>query len=344
MSFLVISRRHELLPFAHRLRNQGETVEVLVSSPAFQKAWGGSSSKVLKTKEGELNEEILAPIIKMAEEGKTTVLTNDWEVQTVFGNAKRLYGVIRNSEENPAPNTLVRLGCWFNGEDISGIHLLVVDQGAWIGGQGPEIDSAITLIRNEKDDTTRMVRDLIAPHLDPLKSQSFKGLVQFGLRFDTASGEPEVVGVHAGWPFLHTHVFVSELHDFSGLLQGQSSVDLDNRFVFGLVLSRPPYPNNRARLARYPSPIGGLTDQQIARVFWHDVRIDEEDHSLSTAGLDGLVGVIRGSADTFALARGLALEVAGRVHLNAKQVRIDAGQRVDQVLGELEQKFGLTLF
>ena len=81
----------------------------------------------------------------------------------------------------------------------------------------------------------------------------------------------------------------------------------------------------------------------MGRVFWHDVQVDPEAGKLTTAGLDGLVGVVRGAADTSELALVRALEVALRIELPEKQFRSDAGRRVQSVLSELEGRFGVLL-
>ena len=343
-SFLVLSRRHELLPFAHRLTTEGHTVESLVSVGIFEGAWGGKINKVLRDSKGQINPENLGPIVKLAEQGELTVLINDWRLQsTVFQNSARLFGTLRHPEL-PECTDHIRIGGWFNGENLTAIHLLIVDIGAWINGHGPQIDSALTLIRNEKDSVTTLINDLVSPHLDFLKSKSFKGLVQFGIEFDTPSNDPEIVSLTAGFSPLHAHAFLSELDSFGKVLLGQQEAVLSSRFVTVVPLTIPPYPNTRARLSRQQVPIEGLTEKQISRVFWHDFQVDLESRQISTAGLDGFVGVARGAAESLVLSRGLALEIPQKVSLHQKQYREDVGLRVENALAVLERNFGLVLF
>lgn len=339
--FLVISRTHSLLPIAHRLKLEGHDVEVLVSVATFEKAWGGKLGKVLRNSRGQINSSNLEPAITSAEKGEITVLTDDWSLETLFGNAKQKFGVYKFENEKE-PDSVLRVGGWFDGEEFDCFHGLICDRGAWTGGQGPNIDSAITLIRNDNGNLAGFIGNLIAPYAERLKSNSFKGLVQFGISLDTIHGKPEISGVIAGFPFLHTHAFLSGLEDFGDILLGRSNPVIPKKFTTVLTISRPPYPNRKARFRR-PVPIENLTDQQIGRVFWHDVQVDEANHQLSTAGLDGLVGISRGEADTSELSRGLCLEVAQRIQLPEKQFRLDVGNRVQGLLGELEGFYGVTL-
>ena len=61
-----------------------------------------------------------------------------------------------------------------------------------------------------------------------------------------------------------------------------------------------------------------------------------EDGVAKTAGLDGLVGVVRASADSLTLARAQALNRARLFQLPELQVRVDVGHSVDQWLAEIE--------
>jgi len=244
----------------------------------------------------------------------------------------------------------LRPGGWFDGENLHGHHLLVVDRGAWPGGMGPAIDSGLTMVRIDVPETVWMVDQLAEKWTDELKSSGFRGLVQLNLNFQTETGEPEVNGMQAGWPFLHTHAFLSELEDFAGLLAEDTpsatrpaQTLLPRKFVTALPVSRPPWPTRKARFRFDLAPIGGLTPEQMGRVFWHDVQVDPEAQKLTTAGLDGLVGVCRGAADTNELALVRALEVALRLALPEKQFRSDAGRRTQSVLSELEGRYGVLL-
>jgi hypothetical protein len=81
----------------------------------------------------------------------------------------------------------------------------------------------------------------------------------------------------------------------------------------------------------------------MSRVFWHDVQVQPEDQSISTAGLDGLVGIARGAGDTNELALVRALEIGLRLRLPEKQFRSDVGRQVQSALAELEGRFGVLI-
>jgi hypothetical protein len=244
----------------------------------------------------------------------------------------------------------MRLGGWFDGEKLRGHHLLIVDRGAWPGGMGPAIDGAMTLIRVDIPASIEMVDTLTEKWQDELKAGGFRGLVQWNLNFQTESGEPEADRMEAGWPFLHTHAFVSEMEDFSGLLADPTAPGtvgprtlLPRKFVTVYPISRPPWPTRKARFRFDLVPIQGLTPPQMGRVFWHDVQVQPEDQSISTAGLDGLVGIARGAGDTNELALVRALEIGLRLRLPEKQFRSDVGRQVQSALAELEGRFGVLI-
>ncbi len=86
-----------------------------------------------------------------------------------------------------------------------------------------------------------------------------------------------------------------------------------------------------------------LTDQYQSRFFFHDVTVDLDKHELWTAGLDGLVGVARGSGGTVDSARHRCLELLNAIELPQKQFRTDVGAQANSVLGTLDVMLGLTL-
>jgi hypothetical protein len=352
MKFLVLSHTHSLLPFAYRLQLSGADVQPVVVVQAFEAAWRGKIDKSPRDQKGRLDQ------TWVGEQANKTdiVLTDDWKLQSFLSHVstfKKTYGV--HQQHHTTDGGLegpLRLGAWFDGENLHGHHLLVIDRGAWPGGMGPSIDGGLTMVRIDIPETMWMMDQLANQQVDELKTSGFRGLVQFNLNFQTPSGEPEVDGMLAGWPFLHTHAFVSELEDLAGLLEKgvdtqssnhPSQTLLPRKFVSVLPVSRPPWPTRKARFRFDLAEVGGLTQEQMARVFWHDVQVDQEGGKLTTAGLDGLVGVVRGAADTNELALVRALEVALRLQLPEKQFRSDAGRRVQSVLAELEGRFGVLL-
>ncbi len=354
MKFLVISHTHSLLPFAHRLQNQGHEVQPVVVVQAFEAAWHGKIPPSPRADKGRLDPQFLGELKRDHDTNKGILITDDWKIQQQFEGA-RVFGVHQQGHTLGGELTgTIRLGGWFDGEHLYGHHILIVDRGAWPGGMGPQIDSAVTMIRVDVPETVWMLDQLVDHQTTELQVSGFKGLVQFNLNFQTANGEPAVDGMSAGWPFLHSHAFLSELEDFAGLLEDgfvETEGDtpsatrrlLPSKFVTVLPVSRPPWPTRKARFRFDLVPVEGLTPEQMGRMFWHDVQVDQEAGTLTTAGLDGLVGVCRGSADTSELALARSLEVALRLALPEKQFRADAGRRTQSVLAELEQRFGVLL-
>jgi len=335
--FLVVSHAHGLLPFAHRLKLENQDVEALVVAPRFEKAWAGKLRKVLRNSQGDINPETLGPVVQKAEAGELVVLIDSHQTETVFSNAKMKYGTLRTDSK---PQSVLRAGVWFDGESPHLHHALVCDIGVWPGGLGPGDLGGLTLIRVDNSDATQYLDSICQVQYQELKARGFKGLAQFGLNFGTQSGEVEVSGMEAGWPFLHTHAFLSELENFGDLMRGIGQSSLPLKFVTALPLTMPPWPNRKAA-PRRPVEVKGLTPKQLGRVFWHDIQV--EGSVVRTAGLDGLVGVIRTAADTSELSRLKAIEIASRAQIPEKQVRVDVGQRVQSTLAELEHLFGLSL-
>ena len=349
MKFLVLSHTHSLLPFAYRLQLSGAEVQPVVSVQAFEAAWRGKMEPSPRDQKGRLDSTWLTDLAESSKED-TIVLTDDWKLQALFREAgtPNIFGVHRQQHTTMEGLTGgLRFGAWFDGENLHGHHALVVDRGAWPGGMGPNIDGAMTMIRVDSPETIGEIDRLALVWREELRSGDFKGLVQFGLNFQTEHGEPEIDGMTAGWPFLHTHAFLSELEDFSNLLSlgttGLATPLLPRKFVTVLPISRPPWPTRKARFRFDLAPVEGLTPTQTGRVFWHDVQVDQDAGKLSTAGLDGLVGVVRGAADTSELALGRTLEVALRVQIPEKQFRSDCGRRVQLALSELEGRYRVLL-
>jgi hypothetical protein len=305
-----------------------------------------------RDEKGRLDPEWIQRLAKTPDRIRPIVLTDDWKLQETFREAesKNIFGIHQQryaaEEELGGP---LRIGAWSDGENLYGHHLLVIDRGAWPGGMGPEVDGSLTMIRIDQPETIWMMDQLTDLKMDELRPAGFRGLVQFNLNFRTDTGEPQVDGMVAGWPFLHSHAFVSEIEDFAALLSGaKADIEtpqeiLPKKFVTVLPISRPPWPTRKARFRFDLAPVEGLTQEQMARVFWHDVQVDPEAVKLTTAGLDGLVGVARGAGDTSEIARVLALEVALRIGLKEKQFRSDVGRHVQSALAELEGRFGVLL-
>ena len=81
-------------------------------------------------------------------------------------------------------------------------------------------------------------------------------------------------------------------------------------------------------------PVMGPKEEDFRDIYLHDVKMEQG--QLLTAGTDGLVAVVRGSGQRPASARAKALRTASTFRLPQIQVRLDAGQQVEQTLNFLE--------
>ena len=197
-------------------------------------------------------------------------------------------------------------------------------------------------------DNEQLFHQFTEPIRDLLRDQyQFRGLVQVGFR-EGPTGGLEIQGIECGWPFLHTHAFVSELESLADLLEGKT-VELPQRIVQVVPVSLPPWPLViRPKETGVPSlkesrEVEGLTPKQLAQVFWHDVQLDPVKRKVASGGLDGLLGVTRGAAHTPELARSRCLAIALAIQVPEKQFRPDAGALVPQVLAEFEARLGICL-
>jgi hypothetical protein len=339
MGYLVVSHEHGLIPFAYRLKLQGYKTELVVSSERFEHSWEGKFDHILPAK--EVNKENLGPSLELAKAGNVTVLSDNRKTSSMFEGVESFFGVTE-IEEYPKPQSIVRLGGWFDGEAFQNPHLLICDVGVWPGGYGPVQLGGLTLIRLDAENHN-LFHEFIAPVRDLLlEKYKFQGLVQAGLQEDS-SGRPEVQGVQCGWPFLQSHAFLSELENFAGLLDHET-VELPRKIVTVVPVSVPPWPMIVYRGPPIPErEVGGLTPKQMSKVFWHDVQLDSVKRKVRSGGLDGLLGVTRGAADTPDLARSRSLAIALTIQVPEKQVRPDAGCLVAQTIAEFEGKLGVVL-
>jgi hypothetical protein len=353
---LVISNRHELVPLFHRLRRQGEDAELVIWNSRFEDAWSGLVKQVVRRSDGSLTQDNLAPAIEAAEAGEVTVVTATRKAAGWFSGAQRLFGPGPEGLTSPADRVL--FGGWFDREQVQAPHLLVADWGVWTGGMGPAQMGGLTLVRLGDGGSDQAVgrsgevniNNLPAPLLtalgkvtDLLKTASFRGLFYFDVAEDPASGEMELRGLAAGWPWLHTQAFMAELENLGGVLGGEIP-RLSNRFVTVMPVSVPPWPNPRQGGRREPVELTGLTPQQQGRMFWFDITVDAEHRQVWSAGLDGLLGVATGSSDsTPELARLRAVELAMNIEVPEKQFRADAAGYVDNALAALEDRLGISV-
>ncbi len=322
-SLLVLSHHHELLPFANRLQNEGLDVRVGVWSSRYTRAWEGSRLQRVRIEPG-------SPIVDECNKGERWVLTNSHQGRLAFGPDAQVWPALQ--VDNP-PQDRLRFGAWLGPGGLAHPHLLVVDQGVWPGGLGPNRPGALTLVWWDGT-LPDFMAGAFANIGQGLAEGGFQGLFQFDL-VEEGDGF-KLGGLAAGWPSLHLHAFAAEL-SLRGVLLGED-VHPAKRFVVAVPVTVPPWPHPGRSATQ---PVGGLTQSQRGAFWWHDVRFAEG--GLETAGLDGLVGVAIGSADSYELARAEALELAFRAELAEKQYRPDAGALVGGVLATLEKRFDAHL-
>ena len=339
MKFLVASLRAELLPLAHRLRREGHEVQAMVWRARYEKAWGGSIEKIAKHSDGTVMAEALRPQIEAAEAGDLVVLTTVTRVAELFHQARRLYGPGPRTEVLPSDRLLC--GGWFDGEQVLAPHLLVADWGCWTGGLGPHLLGGLTLLRIDR--VPEFIAGALLAVTERLKSESFRGLFHFDVEEKPETGELRLRGLSAGWPEIHSQVFVAELEGLGEVFRDEAP-RLGRRFVSVLPISIPPWPFEQTRGEEGGQRVAGLTVQQQGKLFWFDVEIDHQARQLRSAGLDGFLAVATGSSDsTPALARARALELAHRLTIPGKQYRLDMGGLVDSVLSTLEDRYGFVV-
>jgi hypothetical protein len=339
LSFLVISHRHDLIPFAFRLKNQGSKTELVICTERFEKAWEGKFDCVIPARETR-HLENLGPVLEMAQSGEVTVISDNRKVSEMFHGVETFYG-IQEVEEYNAPSSLLRIGGWWRDGELHNPHILVCDLGTWPGGYGPEDLGGLTLIRIDSDNATTLL-EFIKPILHLLSESypDFQGLTQVGVT-ESASGELVPEGLQLGWPTLHSHAYVSELESLASHLEGELE-PLPSRVVTVVPVSLPPWPLWEGA-ADEAVELKGLTPKQIGQVFWHDVQLDSSSRTLRSAGLDGLLGVTRGAAHSPQLSRSRALQLALALQVPEKQLRPDAGASVELVLAQLEARLGILV-
>lgn len=323
MRILVFSHHHGLLPFAWRLKREGHEVSTVVWNSRYGRAWEGRLDKLIQ---GKPTAEALEGEIADAAAGELVVLTDSMKGQEMFAGAKFLYGVPQQVPF-PRPPRLC-LGGWWNGVELQAPHWLVPDWGLWPGGLGYPTLGGCTLLR------TPQMMALPEAVAHALSAQSYKGLVVVGLDYMEASRELIPTGFVAGFPFLFTHLFVSGLENLGALLAGDPPVTQGRAFEVALPVSQPPWPTAGAP-GPEPVRLDGLSNEIARQCFFHDLTLKGAEPW--TAGLDGLVAVVRGSGASWGSAQSRALAVAQALPLPMKQFRVDIGCGVPGMLVGLEE-------
>lgn len=335
--FLIISHTHHLLPWAWRLRKEGAQVELVVAVKKYHRAWKGLLAKELHPKGSRLTaKEFLESDQwkewkEAAEAGDLTILT-DWEqLSRELEGVPNLYakrGVARTDKGLPP----LFLGGWIGPTGLAMPHLFVPDWGAWPGGGGMPVEGAGTLVRGAPS-------ELLAEPAVTLFNEGFRGLFRMGIQFDNLTREFQVQSVEPGWPFLHTHLFFSEIEQLLVLFLGDpQAISLPKPYVCGIPVTVPPWPLHGNMIEGKGSgtqPIGGLPKEVRTNFFFHDMQKDDE--KVTLADLDGLVGVAQGSGLLPSGAKMKACAVAQTIQVPGKQWRGDVGGRVEALVMGLEE-------
>lgn len=331
-SFLLVSHKHELLPFANRLMSEGHTVYVIIWRSKYERAWSGRIEPVLKFSRDSITKETWQPYIERVKSKDLTLVSNVPKAREIFDGHGYVWLPVDERSEEP-----FRCGGWFDGETIHHPHVVIADVGAWPGGLGSRVDGGLVLVRLP-DGIPEVMKEVTDAVSDQLKTSGYKGL--FSVEFERVTGRLKVKTVHAGWLPLQLHAFLAEV-PLAPLLLGEETKPLP-RFAVALPLSVPPWPVADAHY-KIDQELQGLTPVQMGRVWWHDVQFSQEEKSLRTAGLDGLLGICVSGAHNLELARGRVLEVAQRLQVPELQYRPDVGALVPTVLAGIEETLGLCL-
>lgn len=330
MKVLVLSQKHGLLPFAYRLTREGHDVEVLVEKPRYRKAWKGRL-KSFEPPEGTDAETLRKAVRESAEESGAVVLTDSARWTKEFDGYDKLFASVPSDEVLPEPG----ICAWWNGTQFVGRHLFLTEWGLWPGGMGSLVPGAGVLVRPELWDS-RFEQALLA--LQP-QLEGFRGLVRahLGVEGDNGEAELKVAGWSGGWQFLHTHAFVSDLENLGDVLEGLEPM-FPHKYVVVAPLSVPPWPT-ACNVNANPAPL--LTTQGepfpkdlLKHFFFHDVVVEEE--GVRLAGIDGLLGVVRGSANNLQLAQQRALNLLQHTGLPERQFRQDLATTTGVALAHLE--------
>lgn len=344
--FMVLSREHHLLPLAHRLRNieQADT-EVIVWKSSFEKAWYGMIEKDLLSSKSEIHTESITKLVDRANAGELIVIHDVPSLHRTgaFNKAPLSYSIIPNSTPSVMP---IRLGWWQTDLGQTAMHLLVYDMGAWPGGMGRLIPGALTLINLARNAGTLEFFEKLIDDESLKALEGFRGLVNVEL-VDQA-GTIALKNWEIGWPHLHTQAFMAAVDvRWSDILDDNLiSPSISKQYTITVPLSVPPWPTNPSAkvLGRSVADLPIELNSKLHRqVYWHDVWVDMEAKNLFTAGLDGLVGVVHASADTFEGARAHVINVANSLGVKEKQFRSDIGGLVQPLLATVEEQFEVVV-
>ncbi len=329
-TFLIVTRRHGLMPIANRLRREGHEVKLCLynkrgRADKYESAYGSVFEFVGHMGDSDWDDK-LASLQDLARDGECIVVTDSAMASEAFKDAALIY----RHEDEPHGRTSVRVGAWSSQSGMVGHHLCIADSGAWTGCMGPAVDAAMTLVRGSPE--------IVA---DWGESGDYVGPCSQDLAIDE-SGVVPVGPVVRGWHPLHQHAMLSQLPNVGDVLSGDAEFVLPARFTVAAALSQPPWPNP-GQGKRLQSAIEGFTPAMSSHVMWHDVTADVEKKELRTLGLDGLVGVVHAGAHSFELAQSTVQQACAALRFPCKQYRADIGAQVREVLAYLEYQHGILL-
>lgn len=312
MAILVNSRRHGMIPFAHRLKIEGHKVVTSISKDNYRRLWDG----------------------KAIDYNDTT--SDDFEVvvSDIWGDERvGVYGTYLTSE--PTAKSYLRLGWWQTEEGTQYPHLLIYDLGAWPGNMGRLIGGGLTLVHLSGED----ILGLVSPLIEPLEIEGHLGLVEADLVPDE-NGDLSLGGYNLGWNWLQAHAFVGPLENLGELLLGQEArFEPQSKFVSVLPVSIPPWPEHGRKA---DTPTIEVTSRVRGCTFWHDVVLDMDAGSIIGGGSDGLLGVVRGAGNHPDLAADAVLTEAREISVPELQWRPDVGRQVTAVLNSIEKFYGVS--
>lgn len=316
--FLVVSRHHGLLWFAFKLSREAKQVHSLVWRKRYDSAWEG-----LHTKESgprSTKPELWAEYL---DEPELVVVTDTPQVAHIFQSSPRLWSF------GPPLRSPIYACAWFDGALFSLPHWLIVDHGAWPGGLGPDVPGGATLVYGADVPP----EFFSVENAEKIAAQGEKGLVRFPAVFDTVTKEWRKTSPEVGWTWLHTHAFVYSLNsgDLTSLLVGEDPSGPEKKYTTVLPVSIPPWPlhmiHPEVNVYAPARDLDGANSAVRQRLLLHDVK--RTDKGLSTAGLDGLVGVACGSGNSVGMSKLQAVGTAQGLRLPEKQYRSDVGAKVE---------------
>lgn len=346
----IITKEHKLLPLAHRLSNiEKIPTRVIVWKRSYENAWEGMIDKYLLSSKREIHHESVTKLIQDSIENNSIVLHDVKNLEGAFDASKLAYTI--NSQESSQSS--IRLGFWWNGEKALLPHILVYDIGAWPGGMGRQLPSAVTLICIQEDSDLMQIWESFFDEKakEFIFNKPFKGLVNAGLIED--KGELLLDSWEMGWPDLHTQAFMGAVEGSWGQFLGnnnlkepnESAIFFDKKFTVALNVSVPPWPGSSNTLSQgraVKQKLIDLNPKLHEYVYWHDVAVDKEVKLLYTAGLDGLLGVVHAKANCLENASQKALGVASLIGTEEKQFRSDICGGVRLLEAQLEEHYGVS--